>query len=255
MDVSSITTLTFIVNDGSSNISGTVSYVGTTATFTPSASLSYSTPYTATITTGVRDSAGNAMAGNFTWSFTTGSAPDTTPPAVSSTNPANNATGVAINTAITATFSENMDVSSITTLTFIVNDGSNNISGTVSYVGTTATFTPSAPLSYSTPYTATITTGIKDAAGNPITSNYSWSFTTGTAPDTTPPTVIDVDPGSGAANVTINSTATVTFSETMDAASVTTATFTLSNGVGPVLGTVTNNNTIATFTPPIAACF
>ncbi|MFZ3089202.1 MAG: Ig-like domain-containing protein, partial [Nitrospirota bacterium] len=132
---------------------------------------------------------------------------------------------------------------------FIVNDGSNNISGTVSYVGTTATFTPSAPLSYSTPYTATITTGIKDAAGNPITSNYSWSFTTGTAPDTTPPTVIDVDPGSGAANVTINSTATVTFSETMDAASVTTATFTLSNGVGPVLGTVTNNNTIATFTP------
>ncbi|MFZ3090662.1 MAG: Ig-like domain-containing protein, partial [Nitrospirota bacterium] len=73
------------------------------------------------------------------------SASDTIPPLVTSINPVNNATDVAINSAITATFTEAMDVSSITTLTFIVNDGSNNISGTVSYVGTTATFTPSAP--------------------------------------------------------------------------------------------------------------
>src|SRR3990167_2893554 len=72
MDASSITTAKFLVNDGSSNIGGAVSYSGTTATFTPSVNLSYSTTYTATITTGAKDVAGNAMAANYTWSFITG---------------------------------------------------------------------------------------------------------------------------------------------------------------------------------------
>ncbi|MBI3582875.1 MAG: Ig-like domain-containing protein [Nitrospinae bacterium] len=67
MDSSTITTATFTV----SGVSGTVSYSGTTATFTPSSSLSYYTTYTATITTGVKDSAGNAMATSYSWSFTT----------------------------------------------------------------------------------------------------------------------------------------------------------------------------------------
>src|SRR3972149_2853051 len=108
--------------------------------------------------------------------------PDTTPPTVSATSPASNATEVAVNSAITATFSETMDASSITTATFLVSDGSSNIGGAVSYSGTTATFTPSGNLSYSTTYTATITTGVKDVAGNGMTANYIWSFTTGGAP-------------------------------------------------------------------------
>jgi alpha-tubulin suppressor-like RCC1 family protein len=247
MDASTITNVNFTVT----GVAGTVTYSGTTATFTPSSNLNYSTPYTATITTGVRDTAGNYMASNYLWSFTTGVAPDTTPPTVSSTNPADSATGVAINTAITATFSENMDVSTITTATFTVS----GVAGAVAYNGTTATFTPSGNLAYSTTYTATITTGVRDAAGNPMASNYSWSFTTGPAPDTTPPTVIDVDPSNGAANVTINANATVTFSEAMDAASITTATFILSDGISPVLGTVTYNTTTATFTPLSSLAF
>ena len=42
-----------------------------TATFKPSSSLGFSTSYTATITTGVKDKAGNAMTGAKNWSFTT----------------------------------------------------------------------------------------------------------------------------------------------------------------------------------------
>jgi type IV pilus assembly protein PilY1 len=72
MDPASITASTFSLNGG---ITGTVTYdPGTwTATFTPSAStpLSNSTNYTATITTGVRDLAGNNMAATKTWRFTT----------------------------------------------------------------------------------------------------------------------------------------------------------------------------------------
>jgi hypothetical protein len=49
-----------------------VTYAGVTATFTPSSNLTYSTTYTATITTGAKDLAGNAVAINKAWTFTTG---------------------------------------------------------------------------------------------------------------------------------------------------------------------------------------
>jgi hypothetical protein len=48
-----------------------VSYTGTTATFTPSNTLTEGTIYTATITTGAKDLAGNALAVNTTFNFTT----------------------------------------------------------------------------------------------------------------------------------------------------------------------------------------
>jgi len=84
---------------------------------------------------------------------------------------------VAVNTAITATFSEAMDSSTITTDTFLVT-GSGNIAGTVTYSGTTATFTPASDLNYDTTYIATITTGARDSAGNALQTVYTWSFTT-----------------------------------------------------------------------------
>ena len=71
LDPATITTATFAVRAGSTYIKGTVSYSGTTATFTPSSSLAYRTTYTATIGTGVRDLAGNAMQSSYAWSFTT----------------------------------------------------------------------------------------------------------------------------------------------------------------------------------------
>ncbi|HEX5030459.1 MAG TPA: ice-binding family protein [Candidatus Eisenbacteria bacterium] len=103
---------------------------------------------------------------------------DTTAPTVSSTNPANGATGVAI---ITASFSEAMNASTITTTTFALSGpGPTAITGTVAYNTTThiATFTPASALTASTTYTATITTGAKDVAGNPLASNHVWTFTT-----------------------------------------------------------------------------
>ena len=77
MDSSTITTDTFLVS-GSSNIAGTVAYSGTTASFTPTTALDYNKTYTATITTGAKDLAGNALEADYTWSFTTGSASATT---------------------------------------------------------------------------------------------------------------------------------------------------------------------------------
>jgi hypothetical protein len=58
---------------GTTAVSGTVTYYGTTATFTPTNILTAGTVYTATITNGAKDLSGNALAANTTWSFTTGS--------------------------------------------------------------------------------------------------------------------------------------------------------------------------------------
>ncbi len=73
MDASTITTSTFVVKKGSTIIPGTVSYSGTTATFNPSVVLDANATYTATVTTGVKDASGSALASNVVWSFTTGS--------------------------------------------------------------------------------------------------------------------------------------------------------------------------------------
>ena len=56
---------------------------GTTATFTPTINLANNTLYTATITTGAEDVAGNALASAYVWTFTT-SALETASPAATS---------------------------------------------------------------------------------------------------------------------------------------------------------------------------
>lgn len=103
---------------------------------------------------------------------------DTTAPTVSATNPINGAVGVAV---ITASFSEAMNASTITTTTFGVSEtGGAAVTGTVAYNATThiATFTPTAALDLDTDYTATITTGTTDVAGNALASTKVWNFTT-----------------------------------------------------------------------------
>jgi uncharacterized protein (TIGR03437 family) len=165
-----------------------VTYIGTTATLAPLSNLVSGSPYTATITTGARDLAGNALASNYVWNFTTGSSTNTTPPTVISTAPANGAQSVAIATNISATFSEPMAPLTITTATFTLQNGATPVSGTVTYSGTTATLTPLSSLAPSTTYTATITNGAQDLAGNALAGNYVWSFVTGAV--TIPPTPV-----------------------------------------------------------------
>ena len=62
---------TFTLKQGTTNISGSVSYNGLVATFTPSSNLLASTTYTATITTVAKNLVGNALANNYVWTFTT----------------------------------------------------------------------------------------------------------------------------------------------------------------------------------------
>jgi hypothetical protein len=249
MDATTISASTFTLMQGTTSISGFVSYSGTTAIFAPSAILSPNTAYIATITTGAKDLAGNALANNYEWSFTTGIAVVVTPPIVSFTDPANSATGVALNQKLAATFSKVMDASTLTSATFILRQGTTPVSGFVSYSGTTAIFTPASNLAPNTIYTATITTGAKDLAGNALANNYVWSFTTGAAAVITPPTVISTDPINVATGVALNQKLAATFSKVMDASTLTSQTFILRQGTTPIPGFVSYSGTIAIFTP------
>lgn len=180
-----------------------------------------------------------------------GGTADTTRPVVSYTTPANNATGVAVNSSVSVTFSEAMDPASITTSTFLVADAGNVKSGTITMSGGNriATFKPSAPFSSGSDCSVTLQSGVKDAAGNGLANAYTWHFSTGTTQDGTPPMVVAVIPASGATNVSLNTAVTVLFSEEFDAASVTGATFTISQGATPVSGGIEIVGPTATLKP------
>jgi hypothetical protein len=121
---------------------------------------------------------------------------DVISPSVLSVSPVSGATGVAVSSAVTVTFTEAMDASTLTGTTFTVAAGGTAVPGTVGCSGATATFTPTGNLSASTSYSATVTTGAEDLAGNAIASAYTWSFTTGTATATVSAPTFSPAPGS-----------------------------------------------------------
>jgi hypothetical protein len=250
MDSTTINATTFTLMNGVTPVLGTVTYNGLVAAFTPTVVLDPNTVYTATITTGVQDTQGFALAANFVWSFTTGTGPELTP-AVTFTTPANGATGVPLNMKFAATFDKAMDPTTLTTATFTLQQGALVVPGTVVYTGLEATFAPTVNLTPNTTYTATITTGAKSTSGNPLAADYVWSFTTGAANDVTRPIVSFTNPADTAIDVPVNQKIVAVFSKPMDSATINTTTFTLTDGVNPIAGTVSLVGQEAIFTPDV----
>ena len=120
-------------------------------------------------------------------------ASDTTAPTVSGVTPADGATGVALSENTTSTFSEDIDASTLTSSTFILTKQGavQPVAAQVGYdpASRKATLDPAADLEAGATYTATVkggSAGVKDAAGNALASDKSWSFTTAPADSTTP---------------------------------------------------------------------
>jgi hypothetical protein len=182
---------------------GTVTYdtAGKTAVFTPSAALTVGATYTATITTGATDLAGNALAGNqaplpaasnYVWTFTTVAPGAPSNITVASTNPTNGAPGVCPSASVNATFTVpnglRMDPSTVNATTFTLTGPAPAVTAVDAAsvaldaaTGTIATFTPEAALATGT-YTATIVggpTGVKDLAvpADDMVANDVWTFT------------------------------------------------------------------------------
>jgi hypothetical protein len=194
-------TLTYPVAGVPTPVAGLVAYSGTgnQLVFLPTANLLPTTTYTATITTAAQSLTGTPLASNYSWIFATAAAVSSTGPELVLSIPGDtavgvDATGVPLNQAISATFSEAMNPLNLTNATYQLYAGNNVVTGTpiqatITYdpINFIATLTPTNPLAPSTYYTAVVTTGATDLAGNPLgstpTSPYTnpWVFETGTA--------------------------------------------------------------------------
>jgi methionine-rich copper-binding protein CopC len=240
---------TFAVTTGGVAIAGTVSQTGATARFSPAVALQPEVRYTATLAASIADLAGNTMGQPYTWSFTTGPVPDFTAPNVSATSPARSATDVPVETAITLTFSEPVNPTSINPTTVRLSRDQNPIAVSIYAAGRTAVIAPTTPLEFATTYTVLVTTGVADLAGNPLPDIYSFTFTTANRPDRTPPFVSSTSPTPGQSGVPTSSVVRATFSEAIDPVSVSAANFLLSIDNVQVAGSVAVAGATAVFSP------
>ena len=259
IDVSTVNSTSFQLKDaGNNTIPASVSTASNQITLTPSSALSGSTVYTATIKgglPGIKDLAGNTLASDYSWSFTT-VAIDNIPPTIISVVPLSGATGVSTGTTISANFSEAINPSTVTGSTVQLRNAVNNlIAATINTSGSQVTLTPSAPLAGVTVYTATITggaSGVKDLAGNALVNNYSWSFTTA-AVDNTPPTITTVSPVNGSIGVSTGTTAVANFNEAINASTVTATTFQLRDAANNLITATINTSGSQVILTPASA--
>lgn len=143
-------------------------------------------------------------------------------PTVMVNNPGLNATGVAVTSAVNATFSVPMDADSINTDTFTLSSPENpSVDGAVTYsaTGMTATFVPAANLDYGTTYTAAISADAESGAGAGLATAYSWSFTT-EEEELVFIEVTDTNPLNEGTEVCTNKLVTATFDMPMDPATI-----------------------------------
>ncbi|SDS52762.1 Ig-like domain-containing protein [Pseudarthrobacter equi] len=227
-------------------VPGTTTYSSGTTTFTPSSSLAYNTTYTATVS-GATNAAGQTMTGPYTWTFTTTAPPPA--PAVSSSTPANQATGVAVSATPSAAFNQAVVPSSVA---FTLTGPSNApVAGSTSYnsANNTATFAPGSALAFNTAYTATVS-GAVSSTGQAMAAPYTWTFTTAAA--AAPPAVLSTAPTDKATGVGVNTAPAATFNQSVTASSIT---FKLQTGATVVAGSVSYSGTTATFTPGSALAF
>ena len=184
MNPATISTSTFHIvraSDGKSS-SGTVTYnaASRAASFTPVTDLDPLTAYNATITTGAENVAGDHLAADYNFSFTTRDSSDTSPEGVYATIPTSGQINVPTTSNIRVVFTEGADPNSVTISTFSVKDSTGNaVDGTVTYDIYTnyATFTPKSALAPGVTYSVTIDR-VKDLAGVAMTSAYTFIFST-----------------------------------------------------------------------------
>ena len=204
----------------------TLNATSTGVTLNPTANLAANTEYRVTLTggaTAIRDLAGAPLA-TTSWTFTTAAAAVNPPPTVTAQTPAANATGVAVGTNATATFSEPVNGVNGTTVQLRRVSTNALIGAVVTFNAATrvVTLNPNANLAANVQYRVTLTGGaaaIRDLAGAPLATT-SWTFTTAAA--NPPPTVTARTPAINATGVSRTANATATFSEAVNGVNGTT---------------------------------
>lgn len=153
------------------------------------------------------------------WSFTT--VADATPPTLASTNPADEATGVLVDSNLVATFDEpiapgtgSIVITNLTeATTFATLDVMDATQVTIS--GSSVTINPTDDLREGRTYAVEIDPGaVTDTTGNPyvgLTGTEAWNFDT--VADTTDPVLVSTNPADDQTQIVIGANLTATFDE------------------------------------------
>ena len=249
VDPTTITNSSITVTpSGGSAVAGTVTLAsdGVTLTFVPTAALSASTVYSVSVG-GFKDVQSNPVT-TFTSTFTTGTTSYGSGSfSLVSTSPANGATGISVTSPVTFTMSNLIDPASVNPQTVEVcyhTCGGEYVAGTFSVSGATVTFTPFTQYPGNTVMGMYIY-GLTDEAGNPA-YNGAGSFTTANTLDTTAPTV-SITPTSGSTNAGLNTQVVLTFSKSINPATISASSVNLLNGdvpLNPPTSISLNNRTV-----------
>ncbi|MGC2637763.1 MAG: Ig-like domain-containing protein [Acidobacteriaceae bacterium] len=258
-DMNQSTSAGLVVSTGGNPVTGTYSWnsganccwgPGTILTFTPSAPLAAGSTYTVSYASPLTDTAGNAVSGG-SFTFKTGSGPDTAQNYTSTTINGQSNVGTNIVPAVQYTKPVNLIDINNSTLLLYDNDTNKYIQGAVSVApnGLSATFTPEIPLLPNTTYHFHQAWGYYDADANYLNGIDAY-FTTGAGADTTPPTVTSVSPANAATGAPLNAEVVVRFSSPINPNNQNVITVTPSGG-SAINGSasVASDNVTLTFVP------
>lgn len=251
----SLSPATLFVTAGGSRVPGLTAprddYRG--VAFIPSVELLGGTTHQIHLTTSLRDFRGNPMpealplpagglAGDaFVGTFSTSNGNDPNSPSLSSSTPGNGGVLGGGGSAIVLNFSEAMNMASFTASADAANSSAhltdnlgNRVVATFRALSATSVeMQPATLLRSGRTWTVSLDREISDAARNSLNPT-SFNFTV----ETTAPSVSTVSPANGATSVLGEAIVSATFSERMDPASISAATFGLSCGGNPVAGVI-----------------
>lgn len=94
------------------------------------------------------------------------------------TGPSHGATGVARAVTVSATFSDELDPTTVNAGTFMLFQQAALVTVDVSATGRVAWLAPRNVLDFSTTYTVRLTEQVRDTAGHRLQRGYNWEFTT-----------------------------------------------------------------------------
>jgi hypothetical protein len=191
--------------------------------FVPTSALVASTIYTVKVNN-FTDANGNAVVPSTT-TFTTGSAASNAGLTFTGSNIVDGATGVSPTQPIILTFSQILDPTTVSSATLKVMSGWNSnypLAGTYAVSGDQVTFTPTSPYPPGGQVYVGECGGPTDVLGDVFQNGNCYGqqlvyFTVvANAPDTTPLTVVSVNPASGATNVRPDVSVSVTFNKSIN---------------------------------------
>lgn len=160
--------------------------------------------------------------------------------AVLASIPANGDVDVLINQSLTVQFRDDMETSQFDGNSLILkNPLGVSINGIVDYDSNSRRlmFSAQSPLANSTQYTATVAAEVQNVFGQPLASDFVWTFTTEN--DSISPQITGFDPGDGVTDVSPTRWVRAFFNEALDAASISASAFTLkAEGGAQVSGAV-----------------